>query len=665
MKASETKLQPVLEGSKQYIVPMFQRQYSWRQKQWETLWDDLCELYEAGDNREHFLGAIVTMPVDMQPAGVSKYLLIDGQQRLTTLFVLLSALRDHAARNGELLADRITEQYLINKWAEPGNRYKLLPTQADREGFHAVLSKQTADGPMRKAYRFFGRKLRGRDENNAPFDLTRMHDLIVRQFIVVMIVLAKDENPYLIFESLNAKGQPLTQADLVRNYLFMRISDPEEQRIAYQELWRPMEKTLENELPNFMWRYLTKDGTFVRQGSIYEAIKERLSTLASSEEVIDVLSDMHTYAEYFARLIGKAKEPNLEVRRRLDRLNRWEINTALPFLLALYRDFAREDVSVLELCDVLDAIESFLVRRTFCDIPSNILNRMFIGLYRNLDGTDIVGSLHAHLAARRWPTDDEFREGWRQYGIYQSRTRCRHVLESLEQRLTKNNEPVDVTYSQISIEHIMPQALTADWETELGVMAPETHSRYLHTIGNLTLTGSNSPMGNKTFSEKRKTLKASNFALNDYFAGPERWNEDAIIARADTLLETALGIWRRPPISEAIAKLQDPTGSKPTHFVLFGDTYQATSWREVYLRTLSLLVELHGVNEFMSRAGTVSGTTRQYLAFSKQDMTHANELEGTGIWVETNLGSRSILSLIAKMLEACGHDQNEFEASWE
>ncbi len=233
---------------------------------------------------------------------------------------------------------------------------------------------------------------------------------MIQRFVIVMIVLAPDENPYLIFESLNAKGQPLTQADLRKE---LSVHACGKSRRATHSIRRTLAThgryARRRASRLYVALHLTKDGTFVRQNSIYEAIKSRLSNLASTEQVIDVLADMHTYSTFYARLIDTKHEPDVGVRTRLLRLHRWEISTALPFLLALYHDYEHGEVSAGEFCDVLDAIESFLVRRTFCDIPSNILNRMFIGIYKNLDRTDVVGSLKTHLAARRWPDDRSFR----------------------------------------------------------------------------------------------------------------------------------------------------------------------------------------------------------------------------------------------------------------
>lgn len=667
MKASETKLQPVLEGEKQYVIPLFQRPYSWKINHWKTLWDDLAELYESGDEREHFLGAIVTMPIDMQPHGVSKYGLIDGQQRLTTLFTLLAAMRDLAQESEDRLAQQINEQYLINKWAEGQNKLKLLPTQIDRELFYDVINGvATGQSRLSQAYRFFLKQLKKRDENGVSYDLKRLHNILVQRFIIVSIVLAKDENPYLIFESLNAKGQPLTQADLVRNYLLMRINDQEEQTLAYKDLWHPIEKSLGDQLTNFLWRYLTKDGTFVRQGSIYEAIKNRLASLPTADEVIDVLMDINIYAGYYKRIIAPEQEPNLEIRRRLQRINRWEINTAYPFLLALYDDYERGGLSAKGMCEIIDAIESFVVRRFFCRIPTNALNRIFIGLYKSIDEENKVESTRNQLNSRRWPSDEEFQNGWMLFPIYTSGTaKCRHVLESLEEALTKNNEPVDVTHPRITIEHIMPQTLNEEWELHLGSEAAQVHGTYLHTVGNLTLTGKNEPMGNSPFSLKKPVFSQSNFALNSYVAAQENWDEQVIQQRVHDLGKTACEIWQCPP-SEIIADFQDdPTGRKPTRFIIFGNVYPTQTWREVLIKTVGILVQRHGVESFMNMANNVSGSKREYVGYTTDDMASPSKIPNTPIWVETNLSSRSILAIVIQLVKTCGHEESDFQAFWE
>jgi uncharacterized protein with ParB-like and HNH nuclease domain len=666
MKASETHLQPVFEGSKQYVIPLFQRHYSWKLRHWRNLWDDLLELYIADDGREHFLGAIVTMPVEMQPTGVNKYLLIDGQQRLSTLFTLLAAIRDEAKRRNFQLSDQIHEQYMVNKWSSDQNRLKLLPTQNDRDAFVDIVDGDiSGHEPLTQAYRYFARMIARGDENNHSYDLSQLHHMLMQQVVIVSIVLAKDENPYLIFESLNAKGQPLTQADLVRNFLFMSIQDQDEQKIAYNDLWRPMEITLGKHITDFMWRYLTKDGTYIRQGSIYDAIKSRISKLTSVQEIVDVIVDMHTYAEYYRRLIDPETESDPEISRLLKRLNRWEINTAYPFLLALYHDFKRSRISATEMSQILSIIESFVIRRFFCRIPTNALNRLFIGIYKSIDQNDIVNSTKAHLTMRNWPSDDAFISFWKTFPIYPSgRSKTRHILESLEERLTDNNEPVDVTHSRITIEHVMPQTLNEDWEEELGENAAKIHSTLMHTIGNLTLTGKNEPMGNSKFSRKKSVFQKSNFALNKYVSEFNIWNQSTIEARALHLGQLAKTIWQSPMDYELDVDPVDPTGHKPTHITLLGTDYKVRTWREVLLTTIGVLVSKDGEEQFLTKASTVAGSSRNYVSNNSIGMAVPYQLPESDIFIETNLGSRQILSIINRILAACGHESTDFTAHW-
>lgn len=671
MKANETKLQPILEGTKQYVVPLFQRSYSWKIKHWKMLWDDLADLYLSDDGREHFLGAIVSMPTDMSPEGVNKYLLIDGQQRMTTIFVLLAAIRDLSKESDQRLAEQINELYLFNKWEEGRNRNKLLPSQADRIVFAKIIggkSLEHIDSDIEKAYVFYQRMLIKGFENDGTIDLRRLLTLLMQRIVMVSIVLDKDENPYLIFESLNAKGEPLTQADLVRNYILMRIADEHEQEIAYRDFWLPIQRTLENELTNFLWRYLLKDGTFIRQNAIYDTIKWKLSKL-SPKQVIDFLVDLHTYSTYYLKLFSPEKETNTVISQKLVRLNRWEVKTAYPFLLNLYHDYQRNKISSDDFCQILDNVESFVVRRFFCRYPTSTLNKIFIALYNTIDLDKYVESLNEELIRRQWPSTAEFLEGWKRFPIYTSGTsKCRHILENLEATLTDNNEPVDITHPKITIEHVMPQTLNEAWERMLGEQASNTHEVYKHTIGNLTLTGMNSPMGNAPFPEKQITLAKSNFALNKAFSGLTNWDETEILERANALGRLAVQIWTHPggdevsgdePVKSAV----DPTGYKPTGFSLYGNNYFVESWREMLLQALSLIAKKYG-EQFTRNTLLINSGRRTHIAPKSDGMITPIIIPGTELFVEANQSSRSVLRVIQQTLINCGDNVEVFEAYW-
>ena len=673
MKANESKLQPVLEGVKQYVVPLFQRSYSWKKKHWQTLWGDILGIYDANDNNlEHFIGTIVTMPIDMSPEGINKFLLIDGQQRLTTFFIILAAMRDIAINKDKRFAQQLEDIYLINKWENDINQMKLLPSQPDRETFFQTIkgeSQTVVNNGIYKAYAFFKRKLSGKDSNGKAIDINRVHKLLMQHFVIVSIVLHRDENPYLIFESLNAKGEPLTQADLVRNYILMRIKNTSDQEIAYRDFWLPMQRSLDNELTDFLWSYLTKDGTFLSRKGIYSAVKRRLAK-KDSNGVVDVLMEMDTYSKYYIRLTNPDQEPNQKIRQRLLRINRWQIKTSYPFLLNIFHDYHKKQITDSEFCKILDMIEAFVIRRFFCRIPTNALNKLFIALYNSIGKEKLIENLEIELLRQKWPSDTKFLDAFERFPLYSSgREKCRLVLESLESALLDNNEPVDMTYHQITIEHIMPQTLNEFWETTLGENAATIHSTYLHTIGNLTLTGQNSPMGNLPFHKKSNTLKKSNFELNKRLSNLASawWSEENIKQRAHDLGKIAIKIWEHPGIEVVSQDRQymenDPTGHKPEKFVLFEEEYKVVTWREMLLTTLKLLAEKHG-DEFRTRAIEVKTNRRVHISESPDGLIAPKRIEGTDLWVEVNQSSRSVLWIINQIMEIFGYAEDDFKAFW-
>jgi len=672
LNAHETILQPILEGTKQYIVPLFQRTYSWKIKNWKTLWEDLLALYTSNNSKQHFIGAIVSMPVEMNPSGVNKYLLIDGQQRITTLFLILTAMRDVAKQNGSILAEQINDSYLINKYAQGTNQLKLFPSQADREQFSAIIHRSDnfeENNNLVAAYKYYKRKLEGNEPSGHPFDLERLHQILIKEIMVVDIVLDRDENPYLIFESLNAKGEPLTQADLVRNYILMRITNSDEQEMAYRDFWLPMQETLDSELTPFLWRYLIKDSNNVktiRLNEIYDEVKLILMGRTSSQ-VIDFLMDVHTYSNYYQCLLAPSKEANKDIQKKLQRIRRWDVKTTYPLLLNIYHDYKENLITPQEFCKILEALESFVVRRAFCGERTNALNKIFLGLYKSIDTTNYVNSLIIELLKKKWPGDLAFREAWSEFSIYSSGTsKCRHILESLESAFTINNEPVDLTHAPITIEHIMPQTLNEEWEQELGENARDIHDTYLHSIGNLTLSGSNSEMGNAPLSIKRRVFSESNFAISKDIANSIVWTDKTIKLRATKLFEKAKDIWWHPGFSNETTETSSntgPTGQKPTGFSIFGIDYRVNTWREMLINVLSELAERHG-DDFTQNAIKVNTGRRIHISDKPEIMHTPKEIPGSTLWVEANQSARSVLMLIDRVLVALDESEEDFEAYW-
>ena len=548
MHADAVPLHKVLNSNLQMIIPIFQRAYSWEKDQVRTLWEDIIKIYNNIDNNgkaTHFLGPIVRVEVSASSVDTRKLYLIDGQQRVTTLMVLLACIRNLVKEEDEAVVRKIESGYLLNYEEKGDNHYKLIPSEGDRDTFRKIIvgEELDEDSKLKDTYDFFTKKLESLDDD---FDLEKLRGIIINSLILVNIDVDKDENPYLIFESLNAKGTPLTQADLIRNYIFMKIASEDKQKELYKEFWRPMEISLGDDLEYFFWRYSLKDGTFVKIKRTYANLKSELET-NSEKNAESELKKLHLYSKYYKRMIEPEEEPNLELRKRFIRHNRWEIRTEYPFLLNIYKDYSDNKISVSQFCEILDIIESFVIRRFFCKEPTNKLNNLFISLYKNLDKDNIIKSINEELYDD-CPDDDEFAEGIKNLPIYSSGSeKCSLILETIEESY-HHKEPVKV--EKLQIEHVLPQAngdaekLPQNWKDMIGSNYSTIHTKYLHRLGNLTLTGYNQELGIKSFEEKKKLLKESHLEMNKYFERIESWNEQEILKRTELLVEKAKTIWK-------------------------------------------------------------------------------------------------------------------------
>lgn len=647
MKASETSLQPVIEGTKQYVVPLFQRTYSWDTKEWEMLWQDLLELCEDEDPRDHFIGSIVTMPTSSVPQGVAKYLLIDGQQRLTTIFILLTLLRDAAKTfNGSMLSQEIEETLLTNRFKQGNDVWKLLPTQADREAFVQLL--EVGDVPQQtriaKAAAFFKKRLRSPE---AP-ELETLKKVIVDNLVLVSIVLDPDDNPHLIFESLNAKGKPLSQADLIRNYFFMRIHIDEQEQL-YEKSWEPMQERLGDSLTECIRHFLMKDGAIVKKGEVYFALKERADE-KSQQEVIAYLQEIAQFADYYSKLLQPDGESSPKLRERMKRLNRIEVTVAYPFLLNVYNDYADEQISEDEFSAVMEVIENFMIRRLVCRVPTNQLNKMFPALYAQAKEADsLVEGVRESLRTKNYPRDTEFRERFVSSRLYTSgdRAKTKLILERLESSFGSKEA---VPYDNLSVEHVMPQTLTDWWKQHLGDDFEATHELMLHTIGNLTLTGYNPELSNADFSYKRQLFKDSHLSLNKWFIDQEKWDEETIRSRAEALAEVALSIWAYFGLAEedAPATAQTVTGTTPTSVVILGQRFSVSSWRDVAQKTLETVADLD-----QDSFEQILTSFPRFVAHSGDGFRSPRQLSN-GDFIETNLSASDINKFCIQAVEVAG-----------
>lgn len=550
MEARPCQILEFFDGTKQLLVPLFQRPYEWGTKEWEVLWADLLEQYEYTEEEaiaSHFTGAIVTAPARSVPVGVSKYLVIDGQQRLTTVALLICALRSFL--DPDTGPYRKLTRYLVNEDDEDLDYYKLLPTQPDRPAFKNLVQEQAANNTrLGEALEFFKKKLEGTDSDEVPIDIKRMIAAVQSRLTVVAIHLGDTDDPYLIFESLNAKGAPLTQADLIRNYLLLRLHSNEQQK-AYEESWLPMQSRLPGEhLTEFMRQYLMLTGEEVAKSAIYAVLKKRL-LLVSVSAVAEELRRMEQTSVLYGEVVGLTTATETPIVDGLARLRRWEVATANPFILKLLQAHAAGNVGTADVAKCLSIIESFAVRRAICGVPTNQLKRIFLSAAKEMPDTEVSAWLSRTLAigqsGRRWPKDEEFKEALLRYRAYaQPVDRCKFILETIEESYG-HKEPS--TFAHATIEHVMPQTLNDDWRNGLGDNAAATHERWLDLLGNLTLTGYNPELSNLPFSKKRQVLADSHFEMNKWIASREAWTEKELKDRSELLFTQASKIWRRPP----------------------------------------------------------------------------------------------------------------------
>lgn len=566
LQAGETTLNKLLNTSRQFIVPIFQRNYSWQKSQYEQLWFDILRASKFKEKQNHFIGSIVYIDMGTPAGRPQQLLLIDGQQRLTTISILLCAIKDYVQKfNLEtklINLAKIKNQFLYNSDEIDEDRYKLLLNVQDKETYIKLIDNTifTVNKPATniiKCYEFFYERIE---------DFIKQHGQIdeiyagIFKLSLVSISLDKDsDNPQMIFESMNSTGKDLSQTDLLRNYLLMDLT-PEKQTRLYKTYWKPMEelfgediyKNDVNKFDYFIRDFLTlksDTGYICKINNVYENFKRYY--LDNNCEKFAVLKDLFTYAKYYA-CIDLLQENDDELKLYWQEFKKLDNHVVYPFLLKLYDDYSRQILIKEDFKKILQVVISYLWRRAICEIPTNSLSKTFATLYQAVDKEDYVNSVIKAFVFKsnykRFPSDYEVREKLQTKDIYHFRLR-KYLLEALENYYHK--EPIDLNTANYTIEHIMPQNIehNLSWQQMLGEDWQEVHSLYLHTLGNLTITGYNAEMSNKSFWEKvngESGFKHSHLKLNESIAQCDVWDKKAIQRRTNILTDIILKIWKYP-----------------------------------------------------------------------------------------------------------------------
>jgi uncharacterized protein with ParB-like and HNH nuclease domain/predicted transport protein len=570
MKAEDTLVTNLLEGAKQFIVPIFQRDYSWGTKHCQQLWKDVIRVGSDPKVKGHFLGSVVYVAAEDNTATITRWLLIDGQQRMTTLTLLLIALRDQINQaqgnedvdGGDAVStpEELDDYYLRNRHGKGDRRHKLHLRRADHDTLIALLDGKdipdTASERVKENFLFLRDLV-------AQADVQTVYAGIKKLVVVDVSLTRGQDDPQMIFESLNSTGVDLTQADLIRNFVLMRL-DESSQTQLYEEHWQPIEQAFgrryRTEFDKFVKDFLTlqmRPGTPLKAAEIYHEFRSYFSRTVDKRGVDGILSDLRRFGTYYTAFsLGQEKQPALkESFARLRSL----IEVASPVVLTLYDYHDRaKTLSADEFVEAIELLESFVFRRSVCDMQTRSLGQIFASLaYRITENQPLLSlkvALYRQGKKRRFPTDAEFREALETRDVYDMRI-CFFLLDRLE---NFSKERIDT--SNFSIEHVMPQNedLRPEWRAMLGADWQVIQETWLHRLGNLTLTGYNSTYSDRPFTEKKTIAGGFNdspLRLNKFIREQSTWDASTIEQRGKQLAEKAIAVWR-PLVVDPLAVKQ-------------------------------------------------------------------------------------------------------------
>ena len=558
MKASSANLLSVLKGPKQFVIPIYQRTYSWQIAQCEKLLKDIIRISKDPSVPGHFIGSIVYFQEGIHTVSdVPELLVIDGQQRLTTVSLMIAAIAEFVKENDieiETNFTKLQNYYLLNAEEEGNLRYKLLLTRKDKETLIDLIKgvplNEDHSQRVYENFNYFKSKI---NKDNAE----DIYNGIQRLFIVDVALEKDKDNPQLIFESLNSTGLDLSHADLIRNYILMG-QEVNLQKELYERFWYPMEQSYGNDYSTyfdwFMRDYLSvKTGSIPKIDMVYDSFKNYVQGDNAPKSIKEVVEDIYKFSNHYVKIVLH-KEPDTEINLAFKSISKLKVGVSYPYFLPIYNDYKDEVISKIELLEIISLIESYVFRRAICGIPTNSMNKTFSNLYKTIQKDKYIESVKASLqlleSYKRFPTDSEFEKEIVMKDVYNFRSR-NYLLSKLEN--FKRKELVNV--DNYTIEHVMPQNsnLSQEWRSMLGENWKAIQENYLHTIGNLTLTAYNSELSDRPFKHK-KTIEGgfndSPIRLNDFLRKTEFWREEDILNRAKELSVKAINIWKSAVLTE-------------------------------------------------------------------------------------------------------------------
>ena len=674
MKANRMWLfSDVLEKNKRvFRVPVYQRNYDWTNIQCEKLFLDILEANKK--NCQHFIGTVVYIDDVNGGSGLNEVLIIDGQQRITTIYILLKALYN-ASKDVSFHIEREIEEVMFNRHCDEMYKIKLKPVKTDNEQLMYMIKDRIEmmdrNSNVYKNYIIFEKLI---DEHLKSG--LEINDILngIKKLEVVEIILDKSlgDEPQKIFESINSTGLDLSLADLVRNYLLM---DNINQEDLYEEYWLEIEKNVGyKNLGDFVINYLNSQiSKSVNEKNAYHLFKNHcIEKKLSCDEI---LKSLKRTSKYYGAFIGENKCYSAELTKYLSAFNTIKQTTILPLLFKIFNDYEDNRIDEETLSKVLNYLLTYLVRITACEINKNLskfmksmYDRVIDGNYNNYYERFVI-FLNDLRANDRMPTDKEFRKALLSKPLYKKNI-CKYLLSVIE---NSTKEHIDV--SNLTIEHILPQKENAAvWRKEIGEDYDSVYDLYLHTLGNLTITGHNSELGTKAFNDKKKIIKDNSKAnvLNKDVLSVDRWNKSAILNRANNLIDILLEEFKYVEIhSDKNIKNElgfdlnsdiDFSNTKPIAFSFDGEFIKVNNWVDLLTKFIGIAYNLDTVlfDDLAKMNYSIPNATRIYISNDNRKLRKPKEIENSGIYFEANLPSNRVLSFIKVLLIEMGIDIDKF-----
>lgn len=684
MKGNEELLYQYMEGhSKRFIIPVYQRNYDWTKDQCKQLYDDLVRISKENTKR-HFFGSIVSSM--NEGGGQQEYLIIDGQQRLTTVSLLLLAmykiLEEEILTTEDLnLKTKLFDEYLVDKYEKKETRIKLKPVKNDAEAFNILVDKfdePILDSNITTNYEYFYNRIL-REE----ISISELYESF-KKLEIINIFLGPEDNPQLIFESLNSTGLDLSEGDKIRNYILMDVRPNELQEEYYEKYWHKIEKATKYDVSSFIRDYLSIKLQYIPViKKTYQEFKKYHLSLSIGKE--ELLEDLLAYAERYEQIItGKSKMKTIEP--VLTRLLFYEAKVIRPFVLEVLRlaESSQKKEAILseeEVLEILNTVESYIFRRQICDMAANALNKIFASLHNEITQIDGSADLYVdkfkYILSKKqgkgiFPDNQSFLKSLENKDIYSMRSKNKqYLIERYENWGTKEVKDVYklISNGTYTIEHIMPQNLSYEWQASLGDNWQEIHEEWVHRLANLTLTAYNSKYQNSSFERKRDVengYRDSGIRMNQRLANFDRWTEIELKDRNEQMLSKARKIWPMVETSyEPENKLEEKvaladeinlTGRLISEFEFLGARTSVKSWQEMYLRTIELIID-DNPHLLINKINKKDSDLKYYIENHQSSKSYKKIYDG--IYINTNTSTNTKIIGLKKIFDLYGVDEYE------